>query len=754
MRATQHTFFPRDCLVPRPPFSRGASRGFSRAVNRSINRFWLCSATALASLPCMAQSSSTEETTRDVTLAPITVRSDQDTATSPVDGVVASISRTATKTDTPIEAIPQSISVVTRDEMDQQNVHSVGDSLRYTPGVFADSRLGGVLDSVFLRGFGGFATAATSPQLLDGLPLPMGNAWAVSTIDPSVLDRVEVLRGPASVLYGQASPGGTINLESKLPSTEPYHNITVEGGDRRHAQASFDFSGPVTDDHRVTYRLNGLVTRQDEQIDYSKQQRIVLAPTLQWKPNDQTRITVYAFYQNDPNNHYAGWLPATGTLWNSDAGKISTHFFSGDPDYDNYSRRQYMLGFAAEHRFNDTWRVRQNVRLTHIEADFKGVAVDFTNPFDGVPGDLNRYASWSREQLNNVALDNQAEARFKTGALSHTLLFGLAWTHTNTDTVNSAYGLASAINYLMPRYNLRFTDPGVQLDTRQDQDQLGIYVQDQIRFGRWSFLLGLRQDRSHTDTHDRLTGVSDNRLDHATTGRVGAVYRFDNGFLPYASYSTSFQPTSGTDYSGTTFKPVKARQTEIGMRYQPADHNASITLAGFDIEERNVATTDPDHPLYDIQTGKVRSRGLELEARASLSQRIDAIVAYTWLDTTLRKSGDPTLVGNRLPAVPRQMASLWLNYAVVPGAKIAAGVRHIGRSAGDDANTFDVPSVTLVDLAASVDLGQWYPSMKGWKSAVHINNLFDRTYVASCFSENGCFYGRRRAIVANLSYQW
>lgn len=692
------------------------------------------------------------------TLSPVTVQGQRETGNGPVEGFVAGIARTGTKTDTPLAEVPQAVSVITRDQMDQQNVHSVGDSLRYTPGVYADSRIGGVLESVFMRGFGGFAAAAINPQFLDGLPLPKGAGWAASVVDPSTLERIDVLRGPASVLYGQASPGGIVNMVSKRPTAQPFHELSIESGNRDRAQASLDISGPLTDDSTWSYRLNGMARRVDEQVDHSKQQRFVIAPTLEWKPDADTRLILLASLQNDPSNNFAGWLPAKGTLQANLAGRIPTRFFAGQPDYDDYSRKQAMLGYAFEHRFNNTWTVRQNLRYTRLDVDFKGVAVDYFAPFASGPGLLDRSASWSRERVNSLALDNQAQANFETGALRHTVLAGLSYERSSADMHASGFGPVPPIDYRAPNYNQPFGVPPLAQHTRQTPDRIGFYAQDQIRWDRWAVTLGGRQDRARMNTDDRLRGTSTRTQDRAFTGRIGAVYLFDNGIAPYASYSTSFEPTLGTDHAGNAFQPTKARQAEVGVKYQPAGSNSSFAVSAFDIRQRNVLTTDPSHPFYSVQTGAVRSRGIELEGRASLTNHLDLVAAYTYLDTTIASDTDNTLVGKRLAAVPRQLASLWLNYAFsdgdLAGLSIGGGVRHIGRSAGDSANTFGVPAVTLVDLALGYDLGAYRPALKGWRVAAHIGNLFDKTYVSSCFSEGGCFYGNRRTVTASLGYRW
>lgn len=690
-------------------------------------------------------------------LAPIVVDGRRETGVGPVNGIAADVSRAGTKTDTAIVEVPQGLSVVTREQMDRQDVHSVGDSLRYTPGTYADSRPGGVLESVFLRGFGGFAAAAINPQMLDGLPLPKGVNWAASVVDPWTLERIDVLRGPASVLYGQASPGGIVDMVSKRPTRDAQHLIAVQTGNRDRGQLAFDFSGPVTQDGTWRYRIDGLARRADEQIDYSRQQRIVVAPSLTWQPNANTSFTLLGSFQRDPHNNFAGWLPALGTLWPDAGRRIPTRFYPGLPGFDTYDRTQAMIGYAFEHRFDSTWKVRQNVRYTHLDVDFAGAAVNFVAPYLA-PGVLNRSLSWSREHVNHLALDNQAEMRVMTGPVEHTVLAGLSYEHAVANLVGSGFGAAPPLDTRAPDYGQPFAAPPIGQQTRQTPDRIGVYLQDQVRWDRWVFTLGGREEWSRTTTDDLLRSASVRQSTRAFTGRAGAVYLFDSGFAPYLSYSTSFEPALGTRFDGQPFTPTKAKQFEVGLRYQSPDRLQNASIAAFDIRQRNVLTADPEHPFFNVQTGEVRSRGIELEGRSRVWKQLDVIAAYTYLDTTVQADTDAAVVGKRVAAVPRHLASLWLDYAVdrpgLRGLRVGGGMRYVGRSAGDNVNTFDVPAVVLFDLGLSYDLGVERPAWKGWRVAAHVNNLFDRTYVSSCFSAGGCFYGTRLTVTGDVSYRW
>ena len=513
----------------------------------------------------------------------------------------------------------------------------------------------------------------------------------------------------------------------------------------------------MTQDGTWRYRIDGLARRADEQIDYSRQQRIVVAPSLTWQPNADTSFTLLGSFQRDPHNNFAGWLPALGTLWPDAGRRMPTRFYPGLPGFDTYDRTQAMIGYAFEHRFDSTWKVRQNVRYTHLDVDFAGAAVNFVAPYLA-PGVLNRSLSWSREHVNHLALDNQAEMRVMTGPVEHTVLAGLSYEHAVANLVGSGFGAAPPLDTRAPDYGQPFTAPPIGQQTRQTPDRIGVYLQDQVRWDRWVFTLGGREEWSRTTTDDLLRSASVRQSTRAFTGRAGAVYLFDSGFAPYLSYSTSFEPALGTRFDGQPFTPTKAKQFEVGLRYQSPDRLQNASIAAFDIRQRNVLTADPEHPFFNVQTGEVRSRGIELEGRSRVWKQLDVIAAYTYLDTTVQADTDAAVVGKRVAAVPRHLASLWLDYAVdrpgLRGLRVGGGMRYVGRSAGDNVNTFDVPAVVLFDLGLSYDLGVERPAWKGWRVAAHVNNLFDRTYVSSCFSAGGCFYGTRLTVTGDVSYRW
>lgn len=696
----------------------------------------------------------------DVTvLGPVTVDATTE-AGGVVRGYVAKQSTAGTKSGTPIIETPQAISVVTRDQMDAQAIQNVPQALRYTAGVASEPRgasQSGYEKWLYARGF-------ALDEYLDGLKLLSGE-FGAPQVDPFFLERLEVLHGPASVLYGQASPGGLANLVSKRPTDTPYHAVTAEVGNNSRYQGSFDLSGPVDKEGRLLYRLSGFGRTADTQVDHTKEQRLAIAPSVTWKPTDKTTLTVLGSYQYDPKAGFEGYVPARGSVLPNPAGEISTSFFSGDPSYDRFFRRQYSIGYLFEHRFDETWTVRQNARYNHVDAKQEGVWPLFLTD----NRTLRRYSFRDSEHNDAVSLDNQVEAKFTTGPAKHTVVVGVDYQHYMWNQIAATNFAAPTIDIFNPTYGQSIPAPNVNYDTRQRLSQIGFYAQDQIRIDNWALLFGGRFDRADRHIDDHLADTRLNQSDKAFSGRAGLVYLFDNGLAPYASYTTSFNPTSatdaGVDAGGNPFKPTKGEQVEVGVKFQPKGVNSFVTLSVFNLKQKDVLTTDPN-PAHvcsggacQIQNGEVRSRGVELSGKASLSEGLDLTAAFSYLDNVVTKADAADGTKDKHPAsVPAYLASLWGSYRFLDGDArglgLSAGVRHVGSSWGDGTNSFKVPSYTLVDAGVSYDLGALKDDLAGMQASVNATNLFDKSYVASCANATRCYYGLRRTVMGRLKYEW
>lgn len=708
------------------------------------------------------------------TLEVIDVQGRQETAWGPVSGYVATRSATGTKTDTPIIETPQSISVVTRDQIEAQNADSAKQALRYTAGVAGENRgnFGGY-DIMYGRGF-------ILDQYWDGMKLP--GAAGVFPPQPEMygVERVEFLRGPSSVLFGQGSLGGLVNLVSKRPSAIASNEVVLQGGSYGRIQGGFDSTGPLDKNGDFLYRVVGFAKDAGNQVDFVKEQRYYISPALTWRPTKDTSWTVKFDYQNDPAVGYYNFVPMQGSLRpNPNGVSIPTSFYAGDPNFNTLARTTYAVSSFFDHEFSDIFKMRQNTRFIDtagtmnqvlplaLEANFLG-----GNNFDN----LLRYAQAVRERTTSLTTDTQGEFTFGTGPVDHKVLVGV-------DTQNGSFKQAFARNASIlgspsapdislsnPMYGFQILNPlndPNSLDnsrTHQTSQQAGLYLQDQMKLGRLSIVAGGRYDsaQSTTDTLD-LTGAGGTGIvrqnDHATTGRIGAVYEFDSGVAPFATYATSFNPTAGTTADSTPFKPTTGELYEAGIKYQPKGGKIFAQASIFDLTQQNVLTVDPINTAFRSQIGEVRSRGFEIEGRASLSDSFDVLGSYTYVDPKVTKSNDIDF--GKIPTwIPRQIAAVWGDYTVREGALnglgFGLGIRYTGETFGDAANTIELPSYTLVDAAIHYELGNLDPRLKGAKLSVNATNLFDKVYVSQCTvqSDVNCVYGLRRQVLATLRYRW
>jgi iron complex outermembrane receptor protein len=682
---------------------------------------------------------------------------EQEKAWGPSPTIAAKRSATGTKTDTPIEKNPQSISVVTQEEMAMKNVTSVKGAFNYTPGVLTGNRgSSNVIDALSIRGF----SETNTNQYLDGLKL-QGDNYSEFAIDPYFLERAELLRGPVSVLYGKSNPGGVVSLVSKRPTQETLREVQFQMGTNNQFSTGFDFGGSLDDDGVYSYRLTGLARSADAQQDMNKEKRYTIAPSFSWRPNENTRFDLLTYFQNEPETGYYGWLPRQGTVVgitrpDGSSYKLPTNFDEGE-DSNKISRNTRMVGYNFEHSFNDTWTVRQNLRYADLRTDYRSI---YGSSFNPVTLEINRGSAVSNEKLNQFALDNQVQAKFATGAVDHTLLMGVDYQRTRND-IDAAFGSAAPISAINPQYGndaVIGTPSPYQYLNRQEQT--GLYSQDQMEWNRWVLTLGGRYDYAMTSALNRNGNIEEKNHDQAFTWRGGLNYVFDNGIAPYFSYSESFIPTAGTTSSGQPFDPSRAKQYEAGVKYVPKDRPIVITGAVYQLTKTKNLTADPDSLQFSVQGGEIRSRGVELEAKAAVNANINLTAAYSYTDAEY--THDTLLKGKTPVQVPKHMASLWSDYTfhetALSGVTVGAGVRYVGESkglyaSGDDVNqNFDVAGYTTVDAALKYDLARF--GMPGSTIGVNVNNLFDREYVASCYRDYACYWGAERQIVGTATFRF
>lgn len=691
----------------------------------------------------------------------------QESPWGPAPTIAAKRSATGTKTDTPIEKNPQSVSIVTRQELDIHHPSSVKEALGYTPGVTVSSRgASNTYDFVIIRGFS--SRGLNQNNYLDGQKL-QGDFYNDAVIDPYMLERVELMRGPTSVLYGKSSPGGIISMVSKRPTTEPLREIQFKMGSDNLMQTGFDFSDALDDNGEFSYRLTGLARSANAQQQNAESQRYAIAPSFSWRPDDKTNFTFLSYFQNEPETGYYGWLPKEGTVEPlPNGGHLSSSFNEGATN-NSYSRNQKMVGYAFEHGFNDTFTVRQNLRFSEMKtaqqsAYGTGLCNNSMNAFNVycqalTPTQqahyLGRGTVSDSERLQNFSVDTQLESKFATGSLEHTLLTGVDYSRMRND-ISALFGNAPALD-LNNLPSMSDVDFGSAVPYQMNESkQTGIYVQDQAEWDKWVFTLGGRYDWSTQATTVRADNGYIERNDRKFTWRGGVNYLFDNGVSPYFSYSQSFEPNAFSLYSTprVAYAPSKGEQYEAGVKYVPKDMPIVVTGAVYQLTKSDNLMADPNNALNQVPSGEIRARGIELESKAALTQNINMTASYTYTDAEFIK--DTTLKGNTPEQVPKHMASLWGDYTfnngVLSGLTVGTGGRFIGSSYGDPANTFKVGSAAVMDAVVKYDLGRF--GLYGSSLAVNVNNLLDREYVASCFQTYGCFWGAGRQVVGTATFRF
>lgn len=696
-----------------------------------------------------------------------TITVDGESPWGPVAGIVASQAATATKTGTSIRDIPQAINVVTRDQMDKQGVESIVQALRYTPGVvtqYGDTDVR--YDWLTIRGF-------RPARYLDGLRLPFGaRGYSQPRVEPFGLERAEVLKGPASVLYGQGLPGGMLNMVSKRPQDEEIREVELQFGKDQRYQTAFDIGGRANESGSVLYRMVGVGRIADTQYDYVTERKGYIAPSITLKPDESTSFTLLGQYQKIDSKGGGGApaLTANGTLYTDTYPELPRSAFLGEPGFDRYVVDQAMIGYEFSHDINADWTIKQNARYAYVKSDSQRVAAVCLAGMACNPAALYRYAWAFPETSRLFTLDNQAIGKFSTGAADHTMLFGLDYSLEKSEYDESQLAIITTpFNVYDPVFGRTpISRPPTAMNIRQNRSQVGLYAQDQVEWERFVFSLGGRYDLASTETRTRnytTTGFNEATVDpkdRKFTWRAGVVYNFDNGMSPYASYSTSFNPENGTDYAGNPFQATTGEQYEVGIKYQPVGMDSFVTLSAYQLTQQNVLTPDPQHLNNNIQTGEVRLRGLELEGKAQITNGISVIASYAYTDSDITKDNVKNGIsnqGNRLNFVPEHQASLWLDYTVQSsdawgGLSIGGGARYMGQTYGDTANKLDIPSFTLFDAAIRYDFEKADPQLKGLQASVNVSNLFDKKYVSSCIAATGCYWGEGRTVYGTLKKSW
>jgi len=711
---------------------------------------------AVAATLCPTIAVAAQENNAQTRLAPVTVQADAVIgADEPTDGYATESSRSATKTDTPLIRTPQTVDVVTRDQIEDQGALTINNALRYTPGVFTG--LAGSSSrqtTVSLRGFPG---GDVNNTFLDGLRLQNdAGAYANIQIDPFFLERIDVVKGPSSVLYGRAQPGGLVNFVTKKPQAEQQGLLRLYGGSFGTFGGGFDITGALPDESMGSYRVVAKADTSDTQYDVVESESYTIMPEVSFNLAEDTTLLLQAYIQREPEGGFHGSVPYDLSVSSARFGRtVDDEWVDTSKDFETFDRDTDIFSYQLTHAVNDDVTLRSKAQYTEVDVDLEQV---YQNGFTGNGAELLRFATAAKEHLKGFSVDNNAQFDFATGAISHTLLGGFDF-QRRENSVRYGGAAATTLDPFNPNYdNAVAGQASFAPQDNRETSQLGFYLQDQLEWNRWNLVLGGRQDylkREYT------VGGDDSRVqrsDDAFSGRAALLYESSWGVSPYVSYSEAFNPSAYAPSSGQISDPVDSDQVEVGVKYQTSGVEALFTLALYDLTQKNVQQRTGVTPVIFTGVGDVESRGVELSARADLTDRLHVIASYSHSEVEYQDNvtddGLNVRAGNTFVRTPDDLASAWMSYDFPRGINAGAGVRYVGSSYANSANTRKVPDYTLADASVSMELGEFVNALDNTTLRVNANNIFDKEYVEACFSELNCYYGYSRTIIASLDYRF
>lgn len=732
----------------------------------------------------------------NITLGPVRVGGSfnaHEAAIGPGNGYVATYTDAGTKTDTPITEIPNSVYVITKQQILDQQAQNVLETLRYMPGVFAGSAGtagngaatgttgAGTTSSVMMRGF-------QATQYVDGIVSRSNSAG-----ETAFVERVEALNGPASVLYGQAGPGGLIATRLKQPTDTPIRNVTVGFGNWGRYEATFDVADKVTKSGSLKYRIAGIGVTQGEQTQYLHYKRVGVLPSLKWDIDNKTSLIVLGEYMYTPDAGLDLGYPGIGTLIPGKNGYIPRSRYLGDPSARGNTETEADFEYQFSHKFNKNWEFQQTFRYENSKQNFNTLYIRGGLQSDGET--LTRSAWSGYDASKTIGLDSRVVGHVDTGIVKQIFVVGVDFRKVETIQNLSYDVLMPSVNIWDPIYNISYPNYSFNADgiktvsnVTQNQFQKGVYFQDQLKVGHLSVLLGGRQDwydrvgtsYQGSDIYGKITPVhltsTQNPSSSKFTWRAGLTYNFDFGLTPYFSYSTSFVPQVGAiNYQGSELKPLTGKQFEAGLKYLVPHTDVLLTVSAYHIKENHYQTTDTEHLGYEADAGTVVSKGVEFSAHANVTHDLRVTASYSFNNTRVTKSnnmvdkysmtgaslGEVSQQGMYIGSLPRNMMSVFADYTlprkIFRGFGINFGARYVGWTYADNAQSYKVPPYILFDAGAHFDFENVSPSLKGLRAQLAMSNLANTRYVTSCGSSSYggmCYYGQGRRVYGNISYSW
>ncbi|MGM3388251.1 TonB-dependent siderophore receptor [Stutzerimonas stutzeri] len=696
---------------------------------------------AVPTLLCQTTALADEAQQSPLALDEMEVTASAERADGPVDGYRATRSASATRTDTPIHETPQSISVVPAQVVQDIGATRLEDALDYAGGVERGNNFGGQgLTEFLVRGF------STQEFYRNGFAVNRGYP---NMPDASTLERIEVLRGPASMLYGRGDPGGTFNIVSKQPQMQRRTVLGSQVDTEGLRRGTLDTTGPLDDEATFTYRLNLVAEGADSFRDHVESERYNIAPVLRWQLSDDTAVILEGDYLH--NRHP---MDRGVTRYATQAGELPRDRFLGEESAGKLTNQNATTQLRVEHQLSQDWALRGGVQ--YLDGSIDGGAVES----NGIAADgrtIGRNYSERWLNWNDFMAQANLEGHFDTAGLAHTLLLGLEFDDFNYNSlIRRSSGALDAfpIDLYAPAYGQAL--PELTRTTTHDAEDLktyAVYLQDQIALTeRLTAQVGARLERFEQRYVNKLSAAGSWEQSHnAVSPRVGLIYDLTEALAVYANTSRSFKPNRGADRSSQAFDPEQGIAHELGIKYELPEHDMSVTAALFHITKENVLTTDPQDSNYQVAAGEVRSRGFDISVAGNITPQWRVIGGYAYVDAQVTDSTTASMpVGTRLANVPRHSLNLLDTYEFTDGALaglgLGVGVKYVGDRRGSSSNSaFDMDAYTTVDLLA------YYPLTERVRLNLNLNNLFDEQYDERAWGNIWAYPGAPRTLQAGVS---
>jgi iron complex outermembrane recepter protein len=641
------------------------------------------------------------------------------TGEAAADGYNVPDATTATRTDTPLRDTPFSVQVVPEQVLEDRKVRRLTDAFQGVSGVDTNQSGVSIFEGFIIRGFN-----TDNFTLRNGL-LDTSTGTAGSGL--ANVDRVEFLKGPAGALFGQGSPGGTVNIITKKPLNTPFYDFEASIGNFDSYEGKLDLTGSLNSDKTLLYRLTASATTYKGFNEFNANDRYFISPVLTWLIGKNTKLTLEAEYL-DTKNPIGNVLPAAGTVLPNPNGELPYDLYVGEPSVDERNISVFRIGYDLEHKFNDNWQFRNVFRASLEQNQSSAIFVDELLEDNRT---LTRDLQVTDDPTNRYQLDTYVTGDFKTGSIDHKLLFG--FNLSREDFINNGteqFELAP-IDLFDPVYGSQTVGSVIDeffKDTSQQNDGLGLYLQDQIALTEnLKVLLGGRFDIVGQKLEDNFEEDGDDssfQQNEAFSPRFGIVYQPSQNISLYGSYSRSLQQVAGTNFDGELFQPERGTQYEVGVKTDWLDDKLSTTLAFYQLTRSNVQTDDLDNPGFQIQTGEQESKGIELDVAGEILPGWKLLAGYAYTDAKITKD-NLFEIGNRISSVPENAFSLWTTYEIQQGSfrglGFGLGLTYVGKRKGNLDNTFSVPDYWRTDAAL-------YYRRNKFRAALNINNLFDREY--------------------------